>query len=147
MRIVFDTSVLIAAFYKPLYGPSFSKDVYDYVIDHGTAYVSPEILIEFHKTCVQKLKLSTRDTKHLLSLILEKVHLEKLKKSGSALPKDISLRDPTDRHVLELAVTVGAELILSWDKDIVDLQKVKNSPIVTPKKFWESLPRLGEGRM
>ena len=142
MKIVFDTSVLIAAFYKPLYGPSFSKDVYDYVIDNETAFVSLEIIAEFRRKCLQKLRLNFRDTDCLVALILEKVHLEKLGNFRTALPKNIPLRDPTDRHILELAIAVGANLILSWDKDLIDLRKVKNTRIITPRNFWESIPQL-----
>lgn len=133
MKIVFDTRVLIAAFYTPLYGASFSKDVYDYVIDHETAYVSPQILAEFRRNCVRKLKFSVPEAERLISVILEKVHLEKFKKPGSALPKDIPLRDPSDRHVLLLAIALGADLILSWDKDLIELRKVENTKIVSPK--------------
>ena len=143
MKIVFDTSVLIAAFYKPLYGPSFSKDVYDYVIDHGTSYGSPEILAEFRRKCLQKLKYSANETERLISLILEKVYVQKLKKSRPALPKGIDLRDPTDIHVLELAMQIGADLILSWDKDLIVLRVVGETRILTPKGFWESLSQIG----
>lgn len=90
---------------------------------------------------MQKLKFSHPETEHLVHLILEKVHLEKIKKSDIALPKEFSLRDPTDRHVVELAVSVDADLILSWDKDLTELHKVGKIRILTPRGFWLSLPR------
>ncbi len=112
-------------------------------MDHETAFVSSEILDEFRRKCVQKLKLSTQDVERLATLILERANSVKLRDFQTPLPKNIPLRDLADRHVLELAFLVGADLILSWDKDLTDLHKVKKTQIMTPRKFWDSLPRLG----
>ncbi len=112
-------------------------------MEHETAYVSQEILNEFKKNCVLKLKLGSYDTARLISIVLEKAQILKLKDKQTLLPKNIPLRDLTDRHVLELAFAVKADVILSWDKDLLDLEHAGNIKIMTPRTFWDSLPRLG----
>jgi putative PIN family toxin of toxin-antitoxin system len=144
LKIVFDTSVLIAAFYKPLHGPSFSKDVYDYIVENDTAYISPEILEEFQNKCIKKIKLSLHETESLVSLIRMKLQVEEIRR-GEELRSEINLlrsgylRDLNDLHVVELAVTVHADMILSWDKYLLVLQKIGKTKIITPREFWDFL--------
>jgi putative PIN family toxin of toxin-antitoxin system len=139
LKVVLDTSVLIAAFYKPLYGPSFSRDVYDYLVDEEQVFVSKEIMHEFKDKGAKKLKLSHQESSELESLLLKKLCLKEIKRSEINLPKGLLLRDKNDLHILELAVLVEADLILSWDKDLLTLKGVGNTKILTPREFWDSL--------
>ena len=136
-KLILDTSVLIATFYKSARGPSFSKDVYDYAVESAIVYVSQEILNEFHKNCIKKLRLNRRETSALESLILQKTQMATLKKGIHA--SNFSIRDVGDRHIVELALTVDADFILSWDKDLLVLKEVNKTKILTPKNFWMSL--------
>ncbi len=47
------------------------------------------------------------------------------------LPQPIC-RDPDDDHVLALALTAQVDLIVSGDKDLLDLNSFESIPIVTP---------------
>ena len=136
MRIVIDTNVLIASFYEPHQGPSFSKDVYDYAVQTETVILSPAILDEFREKCTKELKLP----RTLINKLLIQLHrrTEIVSPPASAfenIPK--TLRDPKDRHVLALTFNVKADLLLTWDKDLLVLEKVGNTRIVTPRQFWD----------
>lgn len=50
-----------------------------------------------------------------------------------------TLRDPNDRHVLALTLTVKVDLFLTWDKDLLILGKVGPTHILTPRQFWDEL--------
>ncbi len=139
MKIVLDSSVLVAAFYKPIYGPSFSKDVYDYVVEHSKAYVSVNIIKEVHRTLREKLKFSVQDTEYFLSLIQQKTNLSEISTHHPNLLKETGLRDPNDLRVLELAINVDANFILTWDKDLLVLNQVNVTKIMTPRIFWTTL--------
>ena len=131
--------MLVAAFYKPIYGPSFSKDVYDYVVEHSKAYVSVNIIKEVHRTLREKLKFSVQDTEYFLSLIHQKTNLFDISTHHPNLLKETGLRDPNDLRVLELAINVDANFILTWDKDLLVLNQVNVTKIMTPRIFWTTL--------
>jgi predicted nucleic acid-binding protein len=51
------------------------------------------------------------------------------------LPSDLC-RDPEDLEVLGTAVAGKCALLISVDRDLLDLQSVENIPIVRPAEFW-----------
>ena len=142
MKVVLDTSVLIAAFYQPLHRPCFSRDVYDYLVDNESVHVSPYILRESRNKCVAKLKLAPRQVQHLESLIRARVHVEKAGPPRWIRPEKLSARDVKDLPIVELAVSISADLLLSWDKDLRDLKKVGATLILSPSEFWTRLNEL-----
>jgi len=138
LKIVLDTSVLIAAFYKPLAGPSFSREVYDYVVQHEEGIVSLFILKEFREKCVKKLKFSIEKTLTYETLIRKKLVVQQVDDKKS-LPADVRLRDPDDRPILQLALAIRASILLTWDKDLLVLKSVAHCAIRTPREFWDAL--------
>ena len=140
MKFVLDTSVLIASFYQPLRGPSFSKQVYDYIIHHEDVYISEWIMKEFEEKCSVKLGMGPSQIQKLQSFILEKASLIKL--GCKKLRKYSNLRDENDAHVLALCAESGAHILLTWDKDLLSLKKMKGLKILTPREFWDSLSSM-----
>ncbi len=51
----------------------------------------------------------------------------------------VILRDPKDRHILALTLTVQADLLLTWDKDLLPLGQVGATRILTPREFWDEI--------
>lgn len=138
MRIVLDTNVLIAAFYEPLRGPSFSKDVFDFVLERETVVLSPDIYDEFEKKCSKKLKMPALLIKNLTALLKKKTEtVRPTSPSFDEVP--LALRDPKDRHILALTLTVKADLLLTWDKDLLTLGEVGPTRILTPREFWDEV--------
>jgi putative PIN family toxin of toxin-antitoxin system len=138
MRVVLDTNVLIAACYQPLRGPSFSKEVFDYVVDQETVVLSPGILAEFREKCGKKLRMPAPLIKKLVTLIQRRTEtITPEPSSFNQIPS--TLRDADDRHVLALTLTVKADFLLTWDKDLLVLQKVGPTRIRTPRQFWDEM--------
>ena len=46
-------------------------------------------------------------------------------------------RDPNDDAILECAVLAGADLIVTGDKDLLDLREYQGIRIVTPRQFLD----------
>lgn len=139
MNIVLDTSVLIDAFYHPPDRPTFTKDVYDYAVAFHQAWVSDEILKEFRNKCLKKLKLNSELTHRLESLIKKKAHykpVQFLKFDPEAL-HSIKLRDKKDVHVIHFALGIPADIILTWDKDLLVLERIGKVNILSPRAFWD----------
>lgn len=140
MNIVLDTSVLIAAFYHHLDRPTFTKDVYDYVVRFNSAWVSDTILKEFMNKCRNKLKMRVRQVHFLESLIKKRVKFKPMKsiKPEVPLPCGLKLRDEKDAHVIEFALGIHADMILTWDKDMLDLKQIGKLKIHSPRTFWDT---------
>jgi putative PIN family toxin of toxin-antitoxin system len=139
VKIVLDTNVLIAAFYKPASHPCFSRDVYDFAVENATVYVSAYILKEFREKCVRKLGFKAGYVRHLESLIKKKLHLEPVQSFRSISLAKSSLRDVKDYPIVDLALSAGADFLLTWDKDLLTLKKIGSVRILTPGEFWRTL--------
>ncbi|MEI6728897.1 MAG: putative toxin-antitoxin system toxin component, PIN family [bacterium] len=44
-------------------------------------------------------------------------------------------RDPSDKHLLELALASNADFLLTYDKDLLELKKFKKTKIIKPTDF------------
>jgi putative PIN family toxin of toxin-antitoxin system len=47
-------------------------------------------------------------------------------------------RDPNDDRVPECALAAGAEVIVSGDRDLLDLGAFRDTPIMSPLRFLDS---------
>lgn len=57
-------------------------------------------------------------------------------------PSEIQVRDEDDRWVLESALRAWAEILITEDKDLLDISdKVPELKIVTPRTFWELIQK------
>ncbi|MBM3295463.1 MAG: hypothetical protein FJY82_13215 [Candidatus Aminicenantes bacterium] len=68
-------------------------------------------------------------------------HLDFLRRAGrfeSPLPVDPAVcRDPGDLHILGVALQGRAGVIVSGDKDLLNLGSFRKIPILSPRTFWE----------
>ena len=140
MKVVLDTSVLIASFYQPLSGQGFSRQVYDFIIHNEKIYVSEWMMEEFKEKCRVKLKMSPAQIQKLQSFILERAYLIEL--GRKKFKEYAGLRDKNDAHILDLCARAGAEILLTWDKDLLVLKKMEGLKILTPREFWDCLSSM-----
>jgi uncharacterized protein len=54
-------------------------------------------------------------------------------------PADLPVRDPDDRWVLASAIAGQADLLVTGDKDLLDIADRSSLPIVTPRECREQL--------
>ena len=53
-------------------------------------------------------------------------------------PFEVNLKDDDDRWVLESAIRAKADILVTGDKDLLELSgQVPKPRIVTPRKFWK----------
>ena len=57
---------------------------------------------------------------------------------GSAATKTISLRDPEDEMFIRVALSCGAKIIVSADKDLLDVKEFEGVKIITADKFVDT---------
>ncbi|GBE04606.1 hypothetical protein BMS3Abin10_00222 [bacterium BMS3Abin10] len=127
MKIVFDTNVLISAFIA--IGPS--KDVFEYVVENHDVILSPYILKELREKLLRKLGFSREEYKEIEEILTGSVVIS-IEESGKAP----NFSDKKDLPVLDLCISVEADLLITGDKQIQKLKRIGQTKVVSPSEFW-----------
>lgn len=132
MRVVVDTNVLISGVF---FGGMPSRILEAWRDGSFEIVVSPEILEEYRrvgeKLAAQFTGVSLEPFLALLVMTAEVIE-------APALPEQVS-RDPEDDKFIACAVAGGCELVISGDKDLLEVSGFRGLKIVTPREFLESV--------
>ncbi len=132
MRIALDSSVLIAAHISR--AGVCSELVEDVLLRHELV-VSEFILGEVARKLVEKFHYSSSDAAENVAALRRACILAE----PSEVPADLC-RDPDDLPVLGTAVGGGCALLVSVDRDLLDMGAVEGAvegiPIIRPGEYW-----------
>ncbi len=132
MRIVFDTSVLLAAFgTRGLCEALFAACL------HGHQVILSEfILKEVDKHLSSKFKLSKQRSQEIIAYLRQSVELvEPLKVPAG------TCRDKNDLPILGTGLAAKAEVIVSGDKDLLSIQRFQNILILSPRQLYDQISK------
>lgn len=135
LKVVFDTSVLIAAALRSNFSQILIEQARERII---VSVTSDEILDEFQRSLTKKSDFSPRLIQQYvdeLRLISEIVIEPKIKLASPVT------RDRSDDKIIECALAAGANLIISLDQDLISLKKYQGIGIVHPKTFGWIVPK------
>jgi uncharacterized protein len=130
-RYVLDTNVLISAFLFPTSAPARALD---FALDHGKLLISLPLLRELY----DMLQYPKFD--QYASLTQRTQFVDLLTSVGTPTTITVQLqvaRDPNDNFVLELAVSGGAQVIISGDHDLLTLGVYDGILIRSPAQFLQ----------
>ncbi len=128
MRIALDSSVLIAAHISRA---GVCAELLEDVLLHHELVISEFILEELCRKLIEKLAFPKR-TADQVSAFLRRVSIVVV---PIDLPSDLC-RDPTDVPVLGTAVAGDCALLISVDRDLLDMRTVHEVPIIRPGDYW-----------
>jgi uncharacterized protein len=128
VRIALDSSVLIAAHISRA---GVCAELLEDVLLHHDLVISDFILEELGRKLIEKFSFPKRDT-DLVAAFLRRVSLVV---KPADLPSDLC-RDPADIPVLGTAVAGECGLLISVDRDLLDMQTIKSIPIIRPGEYW-----------
>ncbi len=132
MKVVLDSNVIIAAFATR----GFCHEIFELCLRQHQVFTSEFILKECRQKFHAKLKLpDVLCDRHLAYL---KTVMELVKPEFVAAD---FCRDKDDRAILGTALACQADVLISGDKDLLDLKRIQQVHIVTPREFWELLSR------
>jgi putative PIN family toxin of toxin-antitoxin system len=130
MRILLDTNVLASAAATR----GLCADVVRTVLAEHELVVSGQILQELQRVLRNKFGVSPALIEDFVSLLQQDTIL--------ADPKDVPkvrLKDEDDLGILAAAVSAGAEVIVTGDKELLKVGHIQKTRILSPRQFWETL--------
>lgn len=127
MRIVIDSSVLIAAIARP----GVCTELLEEVARDHTLVLSDFILREVERKLCEKFDVPAKEAARLAKAIGLRAEIV------TPAPVDASeCRDPNDLPILGTAKAARAELLVTVDKDLLALGHFGMTAIIRPGEFW-----------
>ena len=129
MRVFLDTNVLASA----LTTRGLCAELFEVVLQSHELLTSGPVLRELERILPDKLGQSEEVTEGFINLL----HTHAL--MVNAAPPFPSLPDPDDEPIVASAIAGNANVFVTGDKALLELQSVEHVPIISPRNFWEML--------
>jgi putative PIN family toxin of toxin-antitoxin system len=130
MRVFLDTNVLVSA----VATRGLCADVLREVLVSHQLVISSPLLNELTNILHSKFGIPFDVITEFIEILNQDVIL-----SGQSESAVIDIQDQDDVIILSTALSGGAELFVTGDKEILALGKIQHMEIVSPRKFWEIL--------
>lgn len=127
MRGFLDTNVLVSAFATR----GLCADVLRFVLAEHTLVTGEVVLRELRRALRQRLKLAAETAEAVEEFLREYEVAPK-----PPAPSDVKVRDPDDRWVLASAMAAEVDVLVTGDRDLLDLGPEAPLRIVDPRGFW-----------
>lgn len=130
MRVFLDTNVLVSAFATR----GLCADVLQVCLAEHQLVLGETVLAELRRVLQGKIGLP--------SLIIQEADVFFRREAtvvSDAPPLSLAIRDKEDLPVLAEAIAGNADVLVTGDKDLLDLLSDPPLPILSPRAFWEEL--------
>jgi len=136
LKVAFDTNVLISAYTAR----GLSSDVFRYVLAEHEVVLSDVVLSEFKRVLTDRFGLPDA----MVASFMEELQLHDVV-GATSVPENLNIiRDPDHRFVVAAALEGNAEVLVTGDKDILDVRdQISDLKAMTPREFWESVRSSG----
>ena len=128
MRVFLDTNVLVSAFITR----GLCADIFRIILSEHHLILCTHVLSELEDVLKRKINLPQNQ----ISSILKYLKTFEVVKNH-APPTKIGLRDKNDIPVLSAAINSSSEIIVSGDKDLLDVSEKYGIKIVDPRTFFQ----------
>jgi len=129
VRIFLDTNVLASA----LTTRGLCAELFEVVLQSHDLLISEAVFRELQRILPEKLGQTEAITNGFIALLRAEGQVITAEHS---LPK---LPDPDDEAILATALVGNANVFVTGDKALLNLESVEGLPIITPRGLWESL--------
>ncbi len=140
MRVFLDTNILISAAATR----GLCADVLREVLASHELLTSAQVLGELRRV----LRTKSGVDQDLVDEFIWLMQQDTVLAQPDQLPS-VEIRDQDDLPVLSAAISAGADVFVTGDKEILDLRRVEKLAILSPRQFWEKLraqPQRRAGR-
>jgi putative PIN family toxin of toxin-antitoxin system len=129
VKVFADTNVLVAAFATR----GLCADVIRIVLAEHELVVSPGVLAELTRVLVEKFGVPEATVREI-DLFLRTSATVVAEPPGA---QRAGLRDPDDEAILAAAFASDAEVLVTGDKDLLEIAERAALRIVDPRGFWQ----------
>lgn len=131
MKVLLDSSVLVAAHISR--AGICAELLEDVLMDHELV-ISQFIIDELSRKLQEKFKFPENEVAEVCSSLLAGCEMV----SPAEVPST-ACRDPNDLPVLGTAVAGHVDVLVTVDKDLLDLQQYSGISIIRPGQFWRQV--------
>ncbi|MDI3467480.1 MAG: hypothetical protein OJF50_006301 [Nitrospira sp.] len=128
MKVFLDTNVLVSGFATR----GLCADVIRLILAEHELIIGDVVLREVERVLKQKIGLPTEQIQEILAFLETQTVQPKPKP-----PSPLQVRDEDDQWILASALAAKAEVLVTGDKDLLDVvDKVGGLTITDPRGFW-----------
>jgi putative PIN family toxin of toxin-antitoxin system len=132
VRVALDTNVLVAA----VATRGLCADVVNLVLAEHELIVGEAVLTELKRVLRKKLRVPGVVVDEFDALLRQESRVV-----ARAKPFAVTIRDKSDVPVLSEAIAGGAEILITGDRDLLDIAEQLPLQILMPRAWWEQLRR------
>jgi putative PIN family toxin of toxin-antitoxin system len=116
-------------------------DVLRTVLAEHELLLSPSVIEELRRTLVEKIGVPEQTVRDIVTFLRASASV--LDVTTPAAP--VEVRDPDDAVILAEALAGNADVLVTGDKDLLDLGAVRGVRILDPRGFWQLIRRRVPG--
>jgi putative PIN family toxin of toxin-antitoxin system len=137
LKVFLDTNVLVSAFATR----GLCADVLRRVLLEHDLVTSELVIEELRRVLRVRIKLPESMIDEIESLLREHEVVP-----SPRTPADLAIRDVADRLILAAALDAKADVLVTGDRDLLDVAAAAPVPILDPRGFWTMLRGGRKGR-
>ena len=110
------------------------EDVLNVVLAEHQLVLGEAVLAELRRVLSTKMRMQSELVEEAVAFLRREAIIV-----SSAPTLQLDLRDPDDVVVLSEAVAGLAEVVVTGDRDLLDVKEMLPLPVLSPRGFWERL--------
>ncbi len=130
MKVFLDTNVLVSA----MATRGLCADVLRETLTSHELVVSAPLFNELRRVLRQKLQIPPELIDDAIEILQQDAHF-----ATPSVAPNVKIRDKDDLTILSSALNGNADLLVTGDKELLDLGKINDMEIVSPRGFWKKI--------
>jgi len=130
VKVFLDTNVLVSA----VATRGLCAEVLHLVLAEHDLILGERLLGELRKVLRHKIGLEAGAIEEVETFLRQQAHVVRSKNKPS-----VRVRDADDSYVLAEAIEAGVDVVVTGDRDVLEVAAKAPFPIVTPRGFWHLL--------
>jgi putative PIN family toxin of toxin-antitoxin system len=130
VRVFLDTNVLASAAATR----GLCADVLREVLASHELLISAQVLGELRRVLRNKFGVDQELIDEFIWLMRQDTVLAR----PGQMPS-VEIHDQDDLPILSAAISAGADVFVTGDKELLDIDRIENLAILSPRQFWEKL--------
>ena len=106
-------------------------ELLEYCLRNTTILCSDFISGEVERVLIHKIKIPTKKASEIIHYLKDQIQWVNPEREIVE-----NLRDPNDQMVIATALSGDADYLITGDKDMLILKKIKKTVILSPRDFW-----------